>query len=163
RRRTYLRPPQDEADTRPTSCHLDSFRPGTALEIDAGVARRRRGFARERELPHLAIARTVVDLQHRLRVDVADHVLALTVHAAERDLAARHDRQLVPAETTGAGHAALAARLHLAAPVALADHERPESRIALPHKGKEPLVARAAVGHPRDRHFMRIAACNHAL
>jgi len=31
RKCTYLRPPQDEADTRPATCHLDSLRPGTAL------------------------------------------------------------------------------------------------------------------------------------
>src|SRR5262245_1269113 len=131
---------------------------GLALEIHAGVAGRCRGFARECELPHLSVSWTIIDLQHRLRVDVPDDVLALAIHAAEGDFAARHDRQLVPAEAAGAGHAALAARLHLTAPVALADHEGPESRIALPHEGEKSRVTRAAIGHPRDRHLMRIAA-----
>src|SRR5689334_18841883 len=134
-----------------------------ALKINAGVAGRRRGFARERELPHLAISRTVVDLQNGLRPHVPDDVLAFTIHAAQCDLAARHDRKLVPAEAAGARHTPLAACLHLAAPVALADHEGPESREALPHESVKALITRAAVGHSRDRHMMRIAALRDEL
>src|SRR5882757_10112748 len=133
------------------------------LEINAGIAGRCRRFAREGELPHLAVSRAVIDLQHGLRPHVSNDVLALAVHAAECDLAAGHDGELVPTEAASAGHSALAARADLAAPVALADHEGAEGRVALLHEDEESLVAFAAVGDSRDRHMVRIASLGDQL
>src|SRR5262249_61360289 len=133
-------------------------------EIDAGIAGRGCGFARERVLTHLAVARAVVDFEDGLGIDVANDVLAFAVHAAERDLAAGHDRHFVPAETPGPRDTPFAAHLHLTAPVAFADHERPERRIALLDEGKERAVALAAVGHSRNRHGVRkLAPAYHVL
>src|SRR5262245_32774996 len=124
------------------------------LKIAAGVTGRRRGFARKRELPHLLVAGIVVDLQHRLGVDVADHVLAFAVHAAQRHLAARHDGELVPAEAAGRWNSALGRDVDLTSPVAGADHEQIEQRIALLHEGLERLIALAAVGDAGNLHRM---------
>src|SRR5262245_22079174 len=87
------------------------------LEVNAGIARCGCGFSGEGELPHFAVAGAVVDLQHRLRVDVTNDVLAFAIHAAQRNLAARHDRQLVPAKAASRRHTPLPRDLDLTGPI----------------------------------------------